>query len=183
MSRHSDNFLVPTPVNETARACHAAVTALGWAIDSPSADEMTCVAPAALLANPAALEVTTRAHPSGGTIVSIMGSVFGFGPFQSAHLRSQAGLLRAAIERAVGAPGQTLALDSSAGRATGVGVLAAAAALLNAAAMTRRGAQAAPSSQGQGGAWSYTSPTTGGTVGGDGEGFLYYQDKNTTWSN
>jgi hypothetical protein len=144
---------------------------------------MTCVAPAALLANPAALKVTTRAHPSGGTTVSITGSVFGFGPFQSAHLRSQAGLLRAAIERTVGAPGQTLAPDASAGRASGVGVLAAAAALLNAATMTRRVAPATASSQGQDGAWSYTSPTTGGTVGGDGQGFLYYQDKNTTWSN
>jgi hypothetical protein len=182
MSRYSDEFLVPTATKVTARACREAVTALGWTINGATAGRMTCVTPAALLANPAVLEVTTHAHPSGGTVVSVTGSVFGFGPFQSAHLRNQAGSLREAIERVVGAPKQTLASGPSAGRAPGVGVLAAAAAFLNAASLTQRSAQA-PGPQAQGGPWSYTSPTTGGTVGGDGQGFLYYQDKDTSWSN
>lgn len=35
----------------------------------------------------------------------------------------------------------------------------------------------------QGGPWSHTSKYTGGTVGGDGEGFLYYNGGKTSWSN
>jgi hypothetical protein len=34
----------------------------------------------------------------------------------------------------------------------------------------------------QGGAWSYTSPYGGGSVGGDGQGFNYFIDKDTSWS-
>ncbi len=35
---------------------------------------------------------------------------------------------------------------------------------------------------GRGGAWSYTSPHGGGTVGGDGQGFSYFIDKDTSWT-
>lgn len=35
---------------------------------------------------------------------------------------------------------------------------------------------------GRGGAWSYTSPHGEGTVGGDGEGFGYFMDKDTSWT-
>jgi len=38
--------------------------------------------------------------------------------------------------------------------------------------------------QGAGGGrpWTYTARHTGGTVGGDGQGFLFYSDKDTSWS-
>ncbi len=35
---------------------------------------------------------------------------------------------------------------------------------------------------GRGGAWSYTSPHGGGTVGGDRQGFSYFIDKDTSWT-
>jgi hypothetical protein len=38
-------------------------------------------------------------------------------------------------------------------------------------------------SRGSRGPWSVSSGVTGGSVGGDGNGFLFYQDKNTSWTN
>jgi hypothetical protein len=41
--------------------------------------------------------------------------------------------------------------------------------------------QASAQQQRGGGAWSYHSPY-GGSVGGDGQGFTYYSDSNTSWT-
>ena len=44
------------------------------------------------------------------------------------------------------------------------------------------GALARAAGGGRGGAWSHTAPHGGGTVGGDGQGFNYFIDKDTSWT-
>jgi hypothetical protein len=81
-------------------ACRTAIASLGWLVLQQAGDHVMCkeAAPQATSFTwPAQIEISIQLHPQ-GTLISLFGSIFGFGSIQSAHLQGQIGNLRNRIE-------------------------------------------------------------------------------------
>jgi len=108
MSRRKDEFFVELPKAEALDACKNAIAQIGWRImeESPECITIKEVAIQSTSYNwPAKIGITME---SGGsrTKVFLKGSVFGFGPIQSGHLKGQMGRFRNLLEVAAKQPAQ-----------------------------------------------------------------------------
>jgi hypothetical protein len=94
-----DQFVVGVSIDTTARACHDAISQLGWRIESEHENEIA-LSPGSGDADPAAITVRMAAL-NGSTRVTLDGRVAGAGtPIQELQLKGQMRVLRRAIMRA-----------------------------------------------------------------------------------
>ncbi len=102
MSKHSEQFRAPGSADEAARLCSEVLRSLGWQV-MQSGGGLVAREGANPLAmhSPAQLELRFAPDAAGGTRVVLDGSIFGFGPFQSKHLKEAMARFRQAAERSV----------------------------------------------------------------------------------
>jgi hypothetical protein len=100
MSKASDEFFVNITKGEAELVCKNATTQLGWRIMENNTDSIVCkeiASQATSFTWPA--EVTVNIFGDGQkTKVVLNGSIMGFGPIQSNHLKGQMGRIRNLIE-------------------------------------------------------------------------------------
>ena len=93
MARRVDTLDLEVPPPVALDACRTALAELGWSADANGGDERLsgredntklCCHQA-----PASVEVELQGNAEGGTAVRITGSVPGFGPVSSGHLRTR----------------------------------------------------------------------------------------------
>jgi hypothetical protein len=115
MAKHHDQFSLDPPVTTCIAAARTAVAALGWRITSETSTSLTCFEMQQALASgsPVQTTITFGAASDGSTQIALDGSNFGFGPFQSHHVKTQVQALRQQIElaasRAAAAPAASTA--------------------------------------------------------------------------
>src|SRR3954451_11135716 len=100
MSSHDEDFTLERPVNECMAACERAASGPGWRIIERQATSIRCIEATQTrpgFTNPASTSVEFFAT-SGATRVVLKATNFGFGPFQSTHVRQQAQSLHRRIE-------------------------------------------------------------------------------------
>ena len=100
MSKAVDEFIINLTKNEAILACKNATAQLGWRIMGDNTDSIICkeiASQATSFTWPA--EVTINIIENGEkTKIVLNGSIMGFGPIQSNHLRGQMGRTRNLIE-------------------------------------------------------------------------------------
>jgi hypothetical protein len=100
MSKHRVEATVSYPPDAVAVACQEAVAQLGWRILNQSSGGITCKemsSSAVSFTWPAKIEVTWQGRGT-TTKLSLNGSIVGFGPIQSNHLKGQMGNLQNRID-------------------------------------------------------------------------------------
>jgi hypothetical protein len=101
MPKHSEQFNTARSPDETARACVEGLRALGWQVAQSGGGLVANEAPNPLSMHwPAQLDIRFAPDAGGGTRVAVNGSIAGFGPLQSGHLKDAMGRFRAAAEQA-----------------------------------------------------------------------------------
>lgn len=103
MSRHREEFDLSLSLVDAMTACREAITALDWRVMQQGGTGLACkeVTPHGMSFTWAAqVEILLTSKSSDTTRVTLHGSIFGFGPIQSGHLRGQVGNLRNRIELA-----------------------------------------------------------------------------------
>lgn len=102
MSRHSEQFRAPRSADETARLCSEVLRSLGWQVmQSGSALVASEVKNPLAMHSPAQLEILFAPDSGGGTRVVVDGSIFGFGAFQSGHLKEAMARFRVMAEQSI----------------------------------------------------------------------------------
>jgi hypothetical protein len=100
MSKALDEFYIPLLIDEARLACKNATAQLGWRIMGDNTDSIVCKEIASQVTSftwPA--EVTINIHGNNEkTKIVLNGSIMGFGPIQSNHLKGQMGRIRNLIE-------------------------------------------------------------------------------------
>lgn len=102
-SKYRSELDLHTAVGDAMIACREAVRDLGWRILEQSETCLVCkeVTPCVTsLTWAAQVEIILTGGSADITKVTLNGSIFGFGPIQSGHLRGQVGSLRNRIELA-----------------------------------------------------------------------------------
>ena len=102
MPKHSEAFAVSAAIHETLQACKEAVGQLGWGILEAGDGRMSIKEEGFANLNKGTWPAKVDIHlQSSGvrTQIILEGSIFGFGPIQSDHLKGQMGRLRSLIER------------------------------------------------------------------------------------
>jgi hypothetical protein len=106
MSSHNEEFTLHLSMPECHAACERAASSPGWRITDRQATFIVCVETPQVamgFTNPA--QVTIALDNAGSsTHVTLTASNFGFGPFQSKHVREQAQRLRRQIEAEASRP-------------------------------------------------------------------------------
>ena len=100
MSKHQVEAVLPHSVDDVAMACQEAVAQLGWRILDQSDSGLTCKEVLPQITSmtwPAKIEVEWRQEGS-KTRLTLNGSVMGFGPLQSGHLKGEMGNLQNRIQ-------------------------------------------------------------------------------------
>ncbi len=103
MSRRKDAFLISVDMTEAMKICRDAVASTGWLILDQNETGITIKEPGAINLNQGTWSVTLKiecVHEAGGTMVSMEGKNFGFGPIQSKHVAGQIGRFRNLVELA-----------------------------------------------------------------------------------
>lgn len=101
MSKISDQFSVPLPLEDASSACHTAIDDIGWKV---KVSEPTRIVPTigfGLTRNPSKIEVLLAADGPVSSQITLDGSIWGVGPIQKRHLQGEMTKLREAIETAV----------------------------------------------------------------------------------
>jgi hypothetical protein len=101
MSKMSDQFSVPLPLEDASSACHTAIDDIGWKV---KVSEPTRIVPTigfGLTRNPSKIEVLLAEDGPMSSQVTLDGSIWGVGPIQKRHLQGEMTKLREAIETAV----------------------------------------------------------------------------------
>lgn len=106
MSSHIEEFMLHLSMAGCQAACERAASSRGWRITSRQAMSIVCVeTPQVAMGFTNAAQVTIALASAGSsTHVKLSASSFGFGPFQSNHVREQAQQLRRQIEAEASAP-------------------------------------------------------------------------------
>jgi hypothetical protein len=100
MPKHTEQFAAPRSPDETARACVEALRSLGWQVAQSAGGLVASEVPNPLAMHwPARLEIGFAPGAAGGTRVVVNGSISGFGPLQSGHLKDAMARFRAAAEQ------------------------------------------------------------------------------------
>jgi hypothetical protein len=100
MSKISDQFSVPLPLEDASSACHAAIDDIGWKV---KVSEPTRIVPTigfGLTRNPSKIEVLLAEDGPMSSQITLDGSIWGVGPIQKRHLQGEMTKLREAIETA-----------------------------------------------------------------------------------
>lgn len=100
MSRHQEDLVLPLTLAECMAACERAASSPGWRIPEGSAVSLQCTeaAPAAFgFTNPVQVSIGLT-EGDASTRVTLSASNFGFGPFQSKHVKERTRRLRSLIE-------------------------------------------------------------------------------------
>jgi hypothetical protein len=108
MSSHSEEFMLHMSMAGCQAACERAASSAGWRITDRQATSIVCVETPQLamgFTNPAQVTITLASAGS-STHVKLDASSFGFGPFQSNHVKEQAQQLRGQIEAQAGRPSE-----------------------------------------------------------------------------
>jgi len=103
MSKHQSEFRMNLPLAASLAACRTAVAMLGWRLTRQYETGLTCVeVPQTVLSftNPVQVEIRVVRGGTNLTRIVLNGSIFGFGPFQSNHVRKQIERLTEEIEKA-----------------------------------------------------------------------------------
>jgi hypothetical protein len=115
MSSHSEEFTLHLSMAGCQAACERAASSHGWRITERQATSIVCVETpqgAMGFTNPA--QVTIAMTNAGSlTHVTLSASSFGFGPFQSKHVREQTQRLRRQIEAEVSGPTEAEAVSGA----------------------------------------------------------------------
>lgn len=102
MSKHEETFSVSLSLDDVLHVCREVVAELGMSIVEQRADGLKCkeagLTNLSRSAWTATIDIAYVGRPDGATIISLRGSNFGFGPFQSSYVRGQVGNLRNRIE-------------------------------------------------------------------------------------
>ncbi len=101
MSKISDQFSVPLPLEDASSACHTAIDDIGWKV---KVSEPTRIIPTigfGLTRNPSKIEVLLAEDGPMSSQITLDGSIWGVGPLQKRHLQGEMTKLREAIETAV----------------------------------------------------------------------------------
>ncbi len=101
MSRHADEFILKVPFQEAVELCSEAVSGLGWEILEQTGPRIVCQEKMPEVTSftwSAKVEIELSAHGQDATWIHLEGSIFGFGPLQSRHVKGQVGRLRNEIE-------------------------------------------------------------------------------------
>lgn len=101
MSSHSEEFALPLSMARCQAACERAASSPGWCITERQAMSIVCVETPQVamgFTNPAQVIIALVSAGSSSTQVTLKVSNFGFGTFQSKHVREQAQRLRWQIE-------------------------------------------------------------------------------------
>jgi hypothetical protein len=108
MSKHSDQFNLSLAIAESLRLCRETLLSLGWQVTGESDTQLMVnevTNPIVSMTWPANVELDFAFDPAGGTRVVVKGSIFGFGPIQSGHLKEAMRKLRGSIEQAASQAG------------------------------------------------------------------------------
>ena len=100
MSKHQVEAVIPRPIEDVVSACQDAVAQLGWRILEQSESHLVCKEELKQVTSftcPAKIEVTWR-DDGGKTHITLNGSIMGFGPLQSGHLKGEMGNLQNRIQ-------------------------------------------------------------------------------------
>jgi len=102
MAKQEEVFEVNLPIKDCLKVCQEAVASLGWAVmhqDDRGLDVKEGMPQVTSFTWPAKVEIILRNEKSPEkTKIILNGSIFGFGPIQSGHLKGQIGNLRNRIE-------------------------------------------------------------------------------------
>jgi hypothetical protein len=115
MSSHSEEFALHLSTDRCQTACERAASSPGWRITERQAMSMVCVeTPQVAMGFTNPVQVTiTLASAGASTHVTLNVSNFGFGTFQSNHVREQAQRLRQQIEAEAKGPTERQAAPSA----------------------------------------------------------------------
>jgi hypothetical protein len=100
MSNHQERFVVPLGIAEVMMVCREAVASTNWRVTEAGKTRLSCKEVSAQSTSftwPAEVTIELTSNEK-GTIVTMNGSIFGFGPIQSGHLQGQVGNLRNRVE-------------------------------------------------------------------------------------
>ncbi|MDP3114514.1 MAG: SHOCT domain-containing protein [Candidatus Cloacimonadaceae bacterium] len=101
MSKHQVEFVIPLSLEDSSAACREAIAATGWRVMEQTETRFVCkeISPQSTsLTNPSKVEILLMRKSSNETNVVLNGSILGFGPFQSGHLKGQVGNIQNKIE-------------------------------------------------------------------------------------
>jgi hypothetical protein len=100
MSTYQVKFTVPLGIDDVMMVCKEAVASTGWRVTEAGNVRLKCKEVSVQSTSftwPAEVMIELTTHET-GTIITMNGSIFGFGPIQSGHLEGQVGNLRNRIE-------------------------------------------------------------------------------------
>jgi hypothetical protein len=105
MSKHREEFVVSQPPETVAAFCRESIEAMAWRCLEQSESRIVCKEPFQFISFhwPAKIEVLLTLADDAATNTELRGSIFGFGPIQSRHLKGRMQELHDQIEsRAAG---------------------------------------------------------------------------------
>lgn len=101
MSKHQVEAVIPNPIEDVVGACQEAVAQLGWRILEQDDSHIVCKEELhfkiTVMTWPAQIELRWR-RDGVNTQLTLNGSIAGFGPIQSGHLKGQVGNLQNRIQ-------------------------------------------------------------------------------------
>ena len=117
MPRHSEQFVLSSTPGAAMAQCRLVIGQIGWEVRSTSADSIKFKERGAATSFTWAAEITltVRADESGSSQITMDGSIAGFGPIQSNHLKGEMGRVRNLVETMASAPEQGQPSHSLAG--------------------------------------------------------------------
>lgn len=91
MSKVQQAFILELPFEDTMPVCEEAIAELGWRVMRKSNSRIVCKEPFQISSFTWAAKVEIRLEPSAEDTTSLLlkGSIFGYGPIQSGHLKRQ----------------------------------------------------------------------------------------------
>jgi hypothetical protein len=100
MSIHQEKFTVALGIDEIMMVCKEAVASVGWRVAEATDTRLRCKEVSTQSTSftwPAEVLIELTANET-NTVITMNGSISGFGPIQSGHLKGQVGNLRNRIE-------------------------------------------------------------------------------------
>ena len=109
MSKYQQSFILNLPLSRASEVCREVAAQLGWRVLEQTTYRIVCKENAPQVTSftwSAKVEIELEAESQGWTRITLDGSIFGYGPIQSGHLKGQIGRIRNEIELAAKKPAQ-----------------------------------------------------------------------------